>query len=164
MEEGPEPPPAPPVVCPAAKDPAVRLFIVAVLLLGFGAWCLTDLRPRPRAWDLDHINEVANYLLNNWGPVLFFPAGVVFAVWGVVFLRRTLVADTDGIGYKGRDRIAWSDVKGLDTSQFAKKSILKLQVERGGERDELVLDGWKLQNFKALVRLVESKLPQEVPE
>ena len=51
------------VECPAAKDPAVRLCILAALLLAFGIWCLTDLREPPSEWSFGKINEVSAYLL-----------------------------------------------------------------------------------------------------
>ena len=152
------------VECPAAKDPAVRLFIGAAMGLALAAYCFVDhyvlgdyQRPGP---DGD-INDWIGYLFNAYGPFVFGPPGLVLVVWGIVFLRRKLVADQDGIGYVGKHKLAWSDVKRLDTSKFEKKGILRLEYGKDGEERVLTLDGWKLQNFKPLVRLVESKLKTE---
>lgn len=146
------------VECPATRDPAVRLFIAAGILLGFGIWCLTDLRAVPEAWDLRHINDVGGYLLNNWGPFLFFPAGLLLLGWGIVFLHRVLVADDEGIGYRGKRKIAWDQVKRLDASELQSKRILTLEY---GNDEQMKLDAWKLQNFRDLVSVVERNVPDQ---
>jgi hypothetical protein len=149
------------LVCPAAKDPAVRLFILAAMLIGFGLWCLTDRRQPPEAWDMKHLNQAGGYLLNNWGPFLLLPGGLVSLVWGVVFLRRKLVATAEGIGYLGKQTIPWEKVTRLDASRLQDKGILYLH--HGGARP-LVLDGWKLSNFKAMVAFAEQHVPPEAIE
>ena len=159
MNESAEPAPTDRVECTAARDPAVRLFIFAAMMIGFGAWCLTDLRKVPESWELKNINEVAGYLLNNWGPVLLVPAGMIALAWGVIFLRRKLVADAEGIGYEGRQRIAWSDVTRLDAAELKGKGLLYLHR---GEAKPLRLDSWKLNNFKAMVAFVERHVPEGV--
>ena len=136
----------------------MRLFIGAAMLAGMAIWCLTDLRATPKDWSFDSINEIAGYLLNNWGPVVFFPAALLLALRAVMFLRRTLVADQEGIGYVGKDKLAWGDVRSVDTLRFDKKGVLALLYQRDGQDKRLVLDGWKLQNFKDLLKLVETKL------
>jgi len=150
------------VQCPAKNDPAVRLFIMTAMLVGFGIWCLIERHkyPPPEAWTLEHINDIANYVLNHWMPLVFIPAGVVFGVWGIVFLRRVLVADDEGIGYLGRDKIAWSDITEMDARLLASKGILVLNHSRG----KLVLDSWKLKNFRPLVALIEQKLRADSPQ
>jgi len=147
------------VECPPTREPAVRAFIFAALLMGMGAWCLTDLRKPPEAWDFKHINEVASYLLNNWGPVVFFPAGLLVAALAVRFLRRKLLADAEGIGYAGADKVAWDQVHELDASKLKDKQILLL---RYGQGRKLTLDAWKLQNFRELVAFVEAHVPEGV--
>ena len=141
------------VECPPTRDPAVRWFIFAAMLIGFASWCLTDLRPPPEAWDMKHVNQAAAYLLNNWGPAAFFPLGAVAVVMAVRHLARKLVADETGIGY-GHTRIAWDRFTGLDASLLASKGILCLEYD-GNKR--LKLDSWKLRNFKPLVAHVEAK-------
>ena len=144
------------VECPAAKDPAVRLFIVAAMLIGFGIWCFID-RGKYHWNPKGDLNEKFGYILNHGGAVVLPIAGLVPLVWGILFLRRRLVADEEGIGYAGKEKIPWSAVTGLDSSRLEAKGILYLQYGPGGRR-RLVLDEWKLKNFRALVRLVESKV------
>jgi len=148
------------VECPAAKDPAVRMFILAGLLAGIGVWCLTDLREPPAAWDMQHINEAASYLLNNWGPVVMFPGAAVAAVWAVLFLRRKCVADEEGIcyAYFGKDKLPWGEVQELDASKLKDKQILYLRYGKGAT---LTLDAWKMQNFRDLVAFVETHVGED---
>ncbi len=146
------------VECPAAKDPAVRMFIVAAMFIGFVVYCAVDAVDKPPAWTLEHINPAIQYVLHKYGPFVFGAPGLLLAVWGVVFLRRKLVADDKGIGYLGKEPIPWGQVRGLDASRLKSKGILKLNWGDGGK---LTLDSWKLQNFKALVAFVEQKIPQQ---
>lgn len=141
------------VDCPPARDPAVRTFILAAMLVGFGLWCWSDRRETPTNWS--DFNKVAAYLMNNYGPFVLLPLGMFFAAKGIVMLRRRLVADAEGIGYVGRETIRWADVTAVDASQLASKGILWLE-HKGGK---LTLDGWHLQNFKALVAFVEAHVP-----
>lgn len=144
------------VECPAAKDPAVRLFILAAMLIGFGIWCFLD--RGNYQWKPDgSINEKFGYILNHGGAIALPIVGLVPLVWGILFLRRRLVADQDGIGYAGGEKIPWDSVTSLDSSKLQDKGILYLRYGEGGRR-RLVLDEWKLKNFRALVRLVESKV------
>ena len=151
------------VECPAAKDPAVRLFIFAAILIGFGAWCFIDgyVKEGPSLDEIKGINQHFTYYLNHGGGIVFPIAGLVPLVWGVVFLRRRLIADDEGVGYAGKDKLAWSDVKSLDSSKLAGKGILKLLYVSEGRERAFVLDGWKLQNFQALVAMVEKKVGGE---
>jgi hypothetical protein len=145
------------VECRPATDPAIRLFVVAAMLIGFGIWCLTDRRQRPEAWDFEHINQVATYLLNNWGPFLLLPAGAVFLYFGVRFVRRVLVADEEGIGYSPAGKIRWDEVTALDATRLP-DGFLVLQA---GQDRRLKLDSWKLKGFRELVAFVEQRVPQE---
>ncbi len=151
------------VECRAAKDPAVRRFIFAAILLGFGIYCSVDAYilkkyPHPKGGSSD-VNAYLTYLLNHYGPFLFVPAGLALVVSAVVFLRRKLVADEEGIGYVGKERIPWTAVRSLDTAKLRDKGILGLRYDAGGEEKTMVLDSWKLQNFRELVTLVEKKAP-----
>ena len=150
------------VECPPSREPAVRLFIIAGMLLAFGLWCAyeyyilgeyhlpTDTEPT--------VNDYAGYVFNAWGGVVLPLAGLVPLAMGILFLRRKLVADAEGITPPGGSKIAWSDVTKLDASDLAGKGILRL--EHGADKP-LVLDSWKLQNFKALVAFVETHVPAE---
>ncbi|MBN1941667.1 MAG: hypothetical protein JW849_00060 [Phycisphaerae bacterium] len=144
----------------AARDPAIRLGIAAVMLIAMGLWCLHD-RDKydpPDAWDLKHINEASKYAFNAYGVFAFTPPGVVLGLWALRFLRRKLIADQDGIGYLGKEKIPWGSITNVDTSQAKSKGILKLFY---GDGKKLTLDSWKLTNFRELISLVESKLPPE---
>jgi len=154
------------VQCPATKDPAVRWFIFTAMLLGFGLWCVYDhyymgkyYLPTDREVT---INDQAKYWFNHYGPFVLIPAGVVCLGVGVVSLRRKLHADQDGIGYVGKEKIPWEAFSGMDSSKLADKGILTLFYGEGDKR--LVLDSWKLQNFRELIRLVEAKVPPDSAE
>ncbi len=147
--------------CRAAKDPPVRLFIGAAMALGFGAWMTYDhyvLGKYPSA-DPSDLNKYASYLFNHYGPFLLVPLGLVLAAWGVVALRRVLVADGEGIGYRGKTTRPWADIASVDASRLQTKGILVLQFRDSGR---LVLDSWKLTNFRDLVAFVEAHLPPSV--
>jgi hypothetical protein len=143
--------------CPPAKDPAVRWFIFAAMMLGVSVWCFFDRRQPPEAWDWEHINPIANYLLNNWGPVIFVPVGLYALFMAVRQLRRTVVADAEGIAIRGGKRFAWSEITKVDASKLKTKGIVYLFA---GER-EMKLDSWKIERFKELVRFIEEKVPVE---
>ena len=148
------------VECPAAKDPAVRLFIGMGMALAFGLWCIYEVFiVRKYTWEpAGDINAKATYLFNLVCAILLPIVALVLLLLALRFMKRVLVADDEGIGYVGGEKLAWSDVKGLDTEKFADKGILRLIHEGPGGEQRLTLDGWKLQNFKALVALVESKV------
>lgn len=146
------------VECRAASDPAVRLFILTAMPLAFGIWCLRDRHkhPRPDIWDWAHINDIAGYILNTWGPVVLFPLGFVGLYLAIRYIRRVLVADEEGIGYVGKDKILWEQVTKLDAADL-KKEILVLET---GQR-ALKLDGWKLRDFRDLVAFIEKHVPED---
>ena len=150
------------VICGATRDGAVRLFIIAAMLLGFGIYCFTDWsNPKyaaPESWDMKHINNIGGYLLTHYGPFVLIPPGLIVAGFAVRSLRRKLIADEEGIGYVGKEKLAWSSVTGLDPSDLAQKQILRLK--HGGDKS-LDLDGYDLQNFKELVAFIESHVPRE---
>ncbi len=144
----------------ATRDPAIRLGIAAVMLIGFGLWCWHD-RDRydpPPAWDMKHINPASKYAFNAFGMYVFTPPGIVLGILTLRFLKRKLIADQEGIGYAGSKKIPWSSITKVDASEAKSKGILKLQ-HSGGK--VLTLDNWKLTNFRELICLIESKLPPE---
>ncbi|MDP6544635.1 MAG: hypothetical protein QGH60_11635 [Phycisphaerae bacterium] len=146
------------VTCPAEKDPSVRKFIMAAMLLGIGIWCWLDAGnyPPPEAWDFAHINKAAGYAFNHWTPWVALPFGVFQALRGFLLLKRVLTADAEGMGYKGKDKRPWDKITALDASCLKSKGILGVKYE-GGEK--LVLDSWELQNFRDLVGFVEAHSP-----
>ncbi len=146
------------VECPAAKDPAVRLFILAAMCLGFGIWAIYDhyvlgKYPYPQHYEL---NPYLYYLFNHYIPYVLIPLGTFVLVWGIRFLHRRLVADAEGIGYVGSEKIRWDEIKELDASLLKTKQILCL---RHGEGRTLILDAWKLENFRDLVAMIETRVP-----
>jgi len=141
--------------CGPAKDPAVRWFIFAAMMIAMALWCWSDRRDPPEAWDAEHINQIGAYLLNNWGPVVFAPVGLIAVFAAVGHLRRTLVADESGITY-GSEKMVWKEVTRLDATKLKSKGILTVIH---GDGQTLKLDSWKLQNFQELVAFVEKKLP-----
>ena len=70
-------------------------------------------------------------------------------------LISTSTADDAGVGYVGREKIAWADVIEMDLSKFKAKEIMVLKA---GDTS-ITLDGWKLQNFRDLIAKVEAALP-----
>lgn len=146
--------------CRTSRDAAVRIFIIAGMLIGAAIWCWSDRRQPPEAWDLKNINDAAAYILNNWGPFLFMPVGLIFVIRGILFLNRRIVADGEGIGYAGR-KIAWSEITRLDATRLETKGILRLHY---GQGKTLTLDQWKLEKegFRDLVALVERHVSDDV--
>ncbi|MDP7637554.1 MAG: hypothetical protein QF577_08410 [Phycisphaerae bacterium] len=149
------------VTCHAARDPSVRVFILAAMLLGIGIWCLVDKHKYdpPDAWDIKHINDAAGYVFNHYTPYVSIPLGGLFVIVGVRILRRVLVADSAGIGYLGKDKLLWDQIDKLDVSKFKSKGILILLAREGGKTRRLKLDSWKLKNFRDLVVFVEAHAP-----
>ena len=144
------------VICPATRDNAVRLFIIAAMMIGFGVYCYADKgnfpRPNDDEWNMQHPNKVLGYVFNHYGPFVLIPVGLILAGLGARSLRRKLIADGEGFGYEDKQKVPWSDVIGLDASRLKDKQILVL---RHGQGQETVLDRYKLQNFKELVAFVE---------
>ncbi len=150
------------VECRATKDTAVRLFIIAAMLIGMGVYCFIDAYvrdkyPPPEAWDMEHINEAAGYALNHFGPYLFLPVGLILIVFAIRSVTRRLIADEDGIGYAGKARIPWSQITSLDASVLQSKQILYV---RHGRDKKLTLDGYKLSGFRDLVAFAEARVPE----
>ena len=147
------------VECPAAKDSAVRMFIFAALLIGFGIYCFADhyIWGNYKYPDPFKLNPYLGYLLNHYGPFVFLPPGLLLLVWGIVAMRRRLVADEQGIGYVGKPKIPWSAITTVDSSKLADKGVLLIGYTLEERPAVLKLDSWKLQNFRDLVALIESK-------
>ena len=146
------------VECPPTRDPAVNYFIGAGMLLVFGLWCFYD------HYIMGHyqyppdgdVNKLAKYYFNHFGGIVLPLGGLIPLVLGIRILRRVLVADAEGIRYPGYPAVAWKDVKKLDAADLAGKGILRLDY---GQAKPLVLDSWRLQNFKTLVAFVETHVP-----
>ncbi len=163
MSQTSDTPPQERVECPAARDPAVRLFIMAGMLLVFGLWCFYDHfiighYPYPTGDQANDVNLLAKHYFNRIGGIVLPLGGLIPLFLGIRFLRRVLVADAEGIHMPGSPTVAWKDVKRLDATDLAGKGIIRLDC---GRAKPLVLDSWKLQNFKSLVAFVEKHVPAD---
>jgi hypothetical protein len=148
------------VECPPARDPAVRLFIFAGMLLAFGGYCFLDAfiwgkYPKPADGNL---SDMSSYYFNHVGGIVFPLAGLVPLWLAIAFLRRPLVADAEGLGYEGSPKVRWETVTRLDATQLQEKGILRLHHAAA---KPMTLDSWKLTNFKALVAFIEQHVPSE---
>ena len=149
------------VECRSTKDPAIRIFIITGMFLGFGSWCfleahiLKKYEYAPLSWE--NLNKWSSWVLNYCGPFIFIPVGVIFLILGILFIRRRLVADQEGIGYAGKTKLKWVDISQLDAKRLKSKGIVALNHEGG----KLVLDSYKLTDFKNLLKLIEQKIPQD---
>ncbi len=162
MSQEPTPDAAQRVECPPAKDPAVRLFIVAGMLLAFGAWCFYDsFFGSYRTPASDEFNDVAAWWFNRICAIALPIAGIIPLAMGLRFLTRRLVADAEGIGYERGTKVPWAEVTRLDATDLPAKGILRLEH---GTTKPMVLDAWKLQNFKAMVAFVEAHVPADAIE
>jgi hypothetical protein len=144
------------IVCPTRRDSVLRLVIIGVVLLGFGIWCMIDLGKYPHKPFSEDINAWGKWATNFYGSFVCPILGAAMLIWAFLALRRKLVADEQGIGYAGKEKIPWSDVTGLDTSDLQDRQILYLQH---GQGQKLKLDGYKLQDFKELLAFLESRVP-----
>lgn len=162
MNENAEPAKAERVECAAARDPAIRVFVIAAMLIGFGAWCFYDayVKGSYPADKVETFNDALSYWFNHAGAFVFPALGLIPLVMGAAMLRRRVVADGEGIGFAGKARIAWGDVTRLDASRWDPKGILVLI---SADDAKLVLDEWKLDktNFRTLVAFVEQHVPPE---
>ena len=143
------------VVCPAAKDLVVRPVIFAVFLIGFGIWCALDQKDHV-PFDKD-MNVWLSWAMNFYGQFIFTALGLIPLYFAIRAYRRKLVADEAGLGYEGKESIAWSDVTGLDAGKLEAKQILHVLH---GRDEQFTLDGFNLQNFAELVAFVEDHVPQ----
>ena len=147
------------IECPPTKDVWVRKFIYAALLLAVSVWCVIDRQHFPKPDEplgFPNLNKWAGYWLNHFGPFVLAPLAGWLVYRGLKLRQRNLIADGQGIGYINEPRIAWSDVKKLDTSVFDEKQILYLVH---GEGKRFKLDALAFQRFKELVAFVEAHVP-----
>lgn len=149
------------VECTATKDMAVRMFIVAAMCIGWSVWCYFDKEnfPPPEAWDMEHFNKAAGYVVNHFSPHVFIPLALILIAFGIRSARRRLIADEEGIGYVGKAKVPWSEITALDASVLKSKQILTLHHSRD---KKLKLDGYNLKNFRDLVAFVEQRVPEAV--
>jgi hypothetical protein len=154
------------VLCEAAKENAVKGFILVVMFLGFGLWSAYDIStgayPVPETpLSLEHINDWGD-LLFNWGVAITAPLiGLIALVRVMRYRARKLEANAEGIGYVGKETYPWAAVTRLDASKLKAKDLLVLHIQPGSEEILLKLDGYKLTNFRALMKILETHIPQD---
>lgn len=137
------------VECVATKEPSVRVFVVAVLCIAFGLWNANDAFVNPKYSGVNHaFNVVAGVALP--------PLGLILLGYGVRMLRRRVVADAEGLGWVGKEKIAWGQITRLVVRG---KELFDVHYEKDGASSVLKLDAWKMRNFAELVKLIESKTP-----
>lgn len=149
------------IICEPKKEPFVRLYIIAAGLIGMGLYCAYDAStgkyPPPEVWDMKHVNEAAGYIFNHYMLYVLGPIGLVLAYVGFAKSRLVFIADDEGMGYQGKKKYAWSDIKMLDASELKSKGWIKIEVAE----ETITLDSWKLANFKALVAKIEENVADD---
>ena len=145
------------IECKATKDPIVRLFILAAMLIGFGLYCYMTREPNytPAGKDL---NKFLSWAMGEYGPFACIPPGVLVALWAFLAARKRLVVDAQGIGFVGGEKIAWSAVTAVDASRLQSKGLLFIHAADKSMR----LCDWKLTDFKPMVAFLETHLPAGV--
>lgn len=146
------------LICLPTKEPSVKLFILAAMLLGFAVLCIADQAKFRRPEEFGLNNPTAGYVLNHWSPYVLAPAGALLAILAIMQLRRKVKADCCGIGYTSGKRISWDDIAAIDATSLKSKGIMRIDSIRG---PRLTLDSYKIQDFRKLVEMVERKVPSE---
>jgi hypothetical protein len=148
------------VECPTAKDPYIRMLIVGIVMIGWGLLSGYDALVKKdnsgnRVYSLD--NKPSHFLFNLGMFGLLPPAGIVALVWAQRIRRRRLVADEEGLGYVGREKIAWGRLQRLVPRG---KGLLDVYYAAAdGTQRRLKLDSWMLKNFNDLAKFIEAKAP-----
>ncbi len=140
--------------CPLTLEYMLRRAIIpALLLIGFGVAFLWD------GWVQNKYSPTEKptaYYMNRYGVILL-PIGLAWAAYAVMLWRRALVADAEGIGYVGKDKIRWSQLKRLEIPD---KGLLTVVYDQKGAEQTLKLDRYELKNFSQLVECIEAHAPQ----
>lgn len=148
------------IECRATKDPVIRLFIMAAMLIGFGVWCWVDRETTKQVpFSMEEINAWSKWALAIYGPWLFVPPGLLIIALGIVALAKRFVVDAEGLGYVGKEKIAWSSITAVDATLLGPKGLLFVHH---GQGQVLKLCDWKLTDFKPMVAFLEQHLPAGV--
>ncbi len=88
-----------------------------------------------------------------WQKVFAIIVGVVALITGIYFIRintmRT-VLDEQGLSIKGK-RMAWGEITGLDTKDYARKGWLDVLYQREGRQMSRRLDSYHTRRFDEIV-------------
>ena len=144
-------PAAPEVVeCPLATEPLVRSGLIIALVLGYGLYSIYELA----VGKYDRATQATYWYFTVACAVLLTPAGLVVVGLLIRRLRRRLVADSEGIGYVGREKIGWADVTKL---VIGGKGLVDLHYQADGQEEVLTLDSYYLKHYDALMAIVDAR-------
>ena len=133
----------------------MRLFIGAAMALAFGMWMAYDAYvlgkyPYPVPYN---VNDMSKHVFNHYGPFVFIPLGLVLVIWGIAALRRVLVAEGDGLGYRGQAKRPWAEISSVDASRLAGQGHPRASLHRGQEAGAGFLEADSLQGPGGLRRV-----------
>ncbi|MCY2926657.1 MAG: hypothetical protein NT031_14705 [Planctomycetota bacterium] len=147
------------IECKPTKDPVVRLFILAAMLIGFGVYCYLTRVEKPTKTITEDLNTYLSWAMGEYLPIVLTPPGLLVGVLAVMASKRRLVADGEGIGYVGKEKVAWSAITAVDAARLQTKGLLDIHYGAG---KSLLLCDWKLTDFKPMVAFLEAHLPAGV--
>ncbi len=91
--------------------------------------------------------------------------GIVAVVMGLYYIRimtmRT-VLDEEGVAVKGR-RVAWDEMRSLDTSDYQRKGWLDLVYSRDGRDGSVRMDSYHINQFDAIINAICDRKGFETP-
>ena len=158
------------VECRASNEPFVRQLIIVAMILGGAVWIHLDPSENGHAWKPGDLNNNLSFLYNYYLPCVLAPLGLAFLGWVFFQHSRRLVADEKGIGFAGKEQIAWGRVTRIDAALLASKGLLTLhyvqdgpagQENSGNAEKTLKLDSYKFHNFRDLVAFAERHVPAD---
>ena len=151
------------VECRGSNDPFVRRMIIAIMVLAGAVWTIVDHYVMGNYWKRADFNDNLTYLFNHYLPYVLSPLGVVLLARAIHEHSRRLVADENGIGFLGKEQIAWGRLTRIDAALLASKGLLALHYTPGqgaGEKT-LKLDSYYFRDFRDLVAFIERHVPAD---
>ena len=150
------------ITCLPGKDRAVRHFAVCLGMIAVSLYCWYEVFVMGRypyvSLSVD-LSDFLYWVTNTILPFFLLPVALVWLVLTIRYRMQVLVADGRGIGYRNKPAIEWGDIARIDATRL-RKGFLDVYYGQDGQ-EKLVLDSWKLQNFRALVGFIEQHVPQE---
>jgi hypothetical protein len=152
------------VECRASNDPFVRKLIVVAMILGAAAWMIEDHYVAGNYWKRDDFNDNLSFLFNHYLPYLLVPLGLLLLGRALFQHSRRLVADEKGIGFAGKEPIAWDRIARIDATLLGPKGLLILHYLQDGQdkvEKTLKLDSYNFRDFRDIVALAERHVPAQ---